>query len=181
MGSFPSNKRQRLQRRGTRFLVPRSSGTGHGTAALVHRPPPHGFGHATINSSSCGGSAITRPISFATPFHGAGRRLGGGRLGNFAVRCSEDQSHAHRFPPCDRLTAEPWGAHTATPMAELTCRFIAGDPSQALRLGDAIYCGQPVARPGSSYCERHRKIVYANRRPGTPPAPQIAAEPKAEA
>jgi hypothetical protein len=181
MGSFPSNRRQRLQRRGTRFIVPRSSGTGHGTAALVHRPPPHGFGHAIINSSSCGGSAVTRPISFATPFHGAGRRLGGDRP---AISPSDVPRINRTFiasPPCDRLTAEPWGAHTATPMAELTCRFIAGDPSQALRLGGAIYCGQPVARPGSSYCERHRKIVYANRRPGTPPAPQIAAEPKAAA
>jgi hypothetical protein len=144
MGSFPSNKRQRLQRRGTRFLVPRSSGTGHGTAALVHRPPPHGFGHATINSSSCGGSAITRPISFATPFHGAGRRLVGGRLGNFAVRCSEDQSHAHRFPSLRQIDGRAVGSPHCDSNGRTDMR---------------VYCWRPFPGPTA----RRRDLLRATR------------------
>jgi hypothetical protein len=63
----------------------------------------------------------------------------------------------------------------------LTCRFIAGDPCHALRLGEAIYCGEPVARPGRPFCEQHGKIVYAPKRSGRPPAPQVAAGHKAAA
>jgi hypothetical protein len=57
-------------------------------------------------------------------------------------------------------------------MAKLTCRFIAGDPSQALHLGEAIYCGKPVERPGEPWCEQHRKICGQPTRHGRPPVPQ---------
>jgi hypothetical protein len=66
--------------------------------------------------------------------------------------------------------------HIGGPMAKLTCRFIAGDPSHALQLGDALYCGQPVARPGDSYCEEHRKICCRPTRHDRPPALQIPAQ-----
>lgn len=40
------------------------------------------------------------------------------------------------------------------------CRFIAGDPRDALELGEAIYCGRPVAHPGLSWCAEHEAVVF---------------------
>jgi hypothetical protein len=40
------------------------------------------------------------------------------------------------------------------------CKFIFGDSANAFHIGEAIYCGRPVARPGESSCETHRKIVF---------------------
>jgi hypothetical protein len=40
------------------------------------------------------------------------------------------------------------------------CRFIAGDPGDALELGESIYCGKPASHPGSSWCAAHQQIVF---------------------
>jgi hypothetical protein len=40
------------------------------------------------------------------------------------------------------------------------CRFIAGDPQDALEKGEAIYCGKLVAREGSAWCDEHERVVY---------------------
>jgi hypothetical protein len=74
-----------------------------------------------------------------------------------------------------RLTAAPRWRHSARPMAKLGCRFIAGDPADAVRLGEALYCGQPVEHPGDSYCEQHRKICHGPRRHRAPTTPLIAS------
>jgi hypothetical protein len=66
------------------------------------------------------------------------------------------------------------------------CKYIAGDPANAFHVGEAIYCGKPVTRPGESWCEAHRSIVYTPiapvvvKRPIEARQPQ-AAEPQAQA
>jgi hypothetical protein len=67
-----------------------------------------------------------------------------------------DGNEARRgtLPSCGEIGTDRSAARSCTPMAKLTCRFIAGDPSQALRLGDAIYCGEPVARAGAPWYEQ---------------------------
>jgi hypothetical protein len=51
------------------------------------------------------------------------------------------------------------------------CKFIAGDP----RSDDWSYCGQPVARAGSAWCEKHYPIIYAGG--GKKLAPVAASQP----
>ncbi|HZS84417.1 MAG TPA: hypothetical protein VFA50_16195 [Stellaceae bacterium] len=51
------------------------------------------------------------------------------------------------------------GFAAAAPVAR--CRFIAGDPHEISRLGDAIYCGEPT-RLGSSYCEPHHARCHTD-------------------
>jgi hypothetical protein len=40
------------------------------------------------------------------------------------------------------------------------CRFSAGDPHDVIELGEAIFCGQPVAHAGSSWCREHEAMVF---------------------
>jgi hypothetical protein len=40
------------------------------------------------------------------------------------------------------------------------CRFIAGDPQDALEKGEAIYCSKPVAPEGGAWCAEHERVVY---------------------
>jgi len=66
------------------------------------------------------------------------------------------------------------------------CKFIAGDPAEMVHVGEAIYCGKPVARLGESWCAEHRAIVFTPiapvmvKRPIESRQPQ-AAEPQARA
>jgi hypothetical protein len=55
----------------------------------------------------------------------------------------------------------------------MRCRFIAGDPRGIHELGEAIFCGKPVARDGEAWCAEHRALCYLN------PA-QLAKEPEAD-
>jgi hypothetical protein len=40
------------------------------------------------------------------------------------------------------------------------CRFISGEPSDAVELGETSFCNVPVAHPGSSWCREHEAIVF---------------------
>jgi len=62
------------------------------------------------------------------------------------------ESPSQSVPPPDR--------------ASRRCRFITGDPKDHHALGEAIYCGSPVERPGESWCAEHRKICYMRSREG---------------
>ena len=41
-----------------------------------------------------------------------------------------------------------------------SCRFIACSPRDVHTKGEAIFCGQPVAHPGSSWCREHEAVVF---------------------
>jgi hypothetical protein len=43
---------------------------------------------------------------------------------------------------------------------ECQCRFIVSEADKRV-----LFCGAPTDTPGSSWCEWHRKIVYAPTRP----------------